>query len=240
MSMPLIRVEHASKKFIIGGVEAIALKDISLSVETGEFIAIVGQSGSGKSTLLSILGFLDRPTSGVYRFEDKSIQELSDDELAQIRNQSIGFVFQSFNLLPRTSVFENIARPLLYSRAIKPSLRKSVIEKSAESVGIAHRLSHTAEELSGGEKQRVAIARALVNNPRMILADEPTGNLDSKSGGIVMDLFARLHSEGRTIVLITHESYTARYASKIITLKDGLVEKEERQAREALLGEFQK
>jgi len=238
--MPLIRVEHASKKFIIGGVEAIALKDISLSVETGEFIAIVGQSGSGKSTLLSILGFLDRPTSGVYRFEDKSIQELSDDELAQIRNQSIGFVFQSFNLLPRTSVFENIARPLLYSRAIKPSLRKSVIEKSAESVGIAHRLSHTAEELSGGEKQRVAIARALVNNPRMILADEPTGNLDSKSGGIVMDLFARLHSEGRTIVLITHESYTARYASKIITLKDGLVEKEERQAREALLGEFQK
>ena len=238
--MSLIHVEHASKKFIIGGNEAIALKDVSLTVETGEFIAIVGQSGSGKSTLLSILGFLDRPTSGVYRFEDRSIQELSDDELAKIRNQSIGFVFQSFNLLPRTSVFENIARPLLYSRRVKPSLRKSIVEKSAENVGIAHRLSHTAEELSGGEKQRVAIARALVNNPRMILADEPTGNLDSKSGGIVMDLFARLHSEGRTIVLITHESYTARYASKIITLKDGLVEKEERQAREALLGEFQK
>ena len=186
----------------------------------------MGPSGSGKSTLLHILGFLERPSSGIYRFDGKQIDEYSDDALAQIRNRKIGFVFQAFNLLARQSVFENVEIPLIYA-GVNFSKRKKIIEEMVEMVGLGHRLHYETSKLSGGEKQRVAIARALVNNPKMILADEPTGNLDSQSGGIVMDTLKQLNEKGHAIVLVTHESYTASYASRIIHLLDGQVEREE-------------
>jgi len=224
--MSLIEVERLAKNYFTDGVPTSILRDINLKVEEKEFVAIVGPSGSGKSTLLHILGFLERPSSGIYRFDGKQIDEYADDELAQIRNRKIGFVFQAFNLLSRQSVFENVEIPLIYA-GVNLSERKKIIEEMVGMVGLEHRLHYETSKLSGGEKQRVAIARALVNNPKMILADEPTGNLDSQSGGIVMDTLKQLNEKGHAIVLVTHESYTASYASRIIHLLDGQVEREE-------------
>jgi putative ABC transport system ATP-binding protein len=201
-----------------------ALRGVSFSVQEGEFIAIMGPSGSGKSTLLHILGFLDSPTQGEYRFEGKTMKDYTKEELARVRNKKMGFVFQAFNLLPRTNLLENVKLPLLYS-GIKESLRNETALKAIESVGLSNRVHHQPSQLSGGEKQRVAIARALVNNPAVIFADEPTGNLDSKSGRIIMEILQQLNKEkGYTIILITHETYTAEHAKRIIRLLDGNIE----------------
>lgn len=224
--MSLIEVERLTKNYFTDGVPTNVLRDINFKVEENEFVAVMGPSGSGKSTLLHILGFLERPSSGIYRFDGKQIDEYTDNELALIRNRKIGFVFQAFNLLARQSVFENVALPLIYAN-INPSERKRIIEETVVAVGLEHRLHFEVSKLSGGEKQRAAMARALVNNPKMILADEPTGNLDSQSGGIVMETLKQLNAKGHAIVLVTHESYTASYASRIIHLLDGRVEREE-------------
>lgn len=221
--MPLLQTQHITKVFDEEGLATHALQGISITVNPGEFVAIMGPSGSGKSTLLHIVGLLDRPTNGQYFFQDRNVTDLSDAELAHLRNASIGFVFQAFNLLPKTSALDNVVLPLLYSPHIPSSQRHDLATKALEKVGMGHRLTHLSNQLSGGEKQRVAIARALVNNPIVIFADEPTGNLDAKTGQIVMDLFAELHGAGHTIVVITHETPVAQYASRIITLTDGQV-----------------
>ena len=225
--MPLIEVKNVEKIYPTGAAQTPALQGVSFEIHKGEFVAIVGPSGSGKSTLLHILGFLDRPTSGSYRFDEKSIDEYSDQELARVRSQKMGFVFQAFNLLPRVNVLENVKLPLLYSD-IPEREQETLSKRSIEAVGLTHRIYHKSSQLSGGERQRVAIARALVNNPAVIFADEPTGNLDSKSGGQIMSYIKNLHDHGNTIILITHETYTASYAERVIHLKDGLIEKEER------------
>ncbi len=202
-------------------IETKVLKDISFSIEEGEFVAIIGPSGSGKSTLMHILGCLDAPTSGQYFFEGKDVSQLSDDELAEIRKKKIGFVFQSFNLLPRASVLRNVVLPLAYANIPKEK-REEIAKKSLLSVGLnEEHFHHLSNQLSGGEMQRVAIARALVNNPTIILADEPTGNLDSKTGEIVLETFKNLNKQGRTIILITHEKYIADNAKRKISIKDG-------------------
>ena len=218
----LIEIKNLGKTYR-DEIETVALHDLSFSVDKGEFVSIMGPSGSGKSTLLHILGFLDRPTGGKYFFEGKNMDEYSDEELATTRNKKMGFVFQAFNLLPRTSVFENVKLPLLYSD-LKESLWDELALKAIDSVGLSNRVHHESSQLSGGEKQRVAIARALVNNPSVIFADEPTGNLDSVSGGQVMEILERLNHLGHTIILITHETYTAEYAHRLIKIKDGLIE----------------
>jgi putative ABC transport system ATP-binding protein len=200
-----------------------ALSDINFSIEKGEFVSIMGPSGSGKSTLLHILSFLDRPTGGTYLFSGKSIHDLSDVELARVRNKEMGFVFQSFNLMARASVYENIELPLLYSDT-PVSERKAKIDKALADVDLSEQSLQIAGTLSGGQKQRVAIARALVNDPNVIFADEPTGNLDSKSGAQVMEIFKRLHESGRTIVLVTHETKTAEFGQRLISIRDGKVE----------------
>ncbi|OGZ33954.1 MAG: macrolide ABC transporter ATP-binding protein [Candidatus Portnoybacteria bacterium RBG_19FT_COMBO_36_7] len=203
------------------GIVTKALCGISLRIEKGEFVAIMGPSGCGKSTLMHILGFLDRPTYGQYLFEGQNFARFSDDQLAEIRNEKIGFVFQSYNLLPRTSVFDNVMLPLFYKE------NKQKIGDTAKSaiaaVGLSHRANHMPSQLSGGEQQRVAIARALVNNPLLILADEPTGNLDSKGGEQIMQVLEELNEKGHTIVVVTHETETARFAKRIIKMKDGCV-----------------
>ncbi len=223
--MAIIEIKALEKTYR-DEVETVALRGLDFSIEKGEFISIMGPSGSGKSTLLHILGFLDRPTGGKYFFGDKNMNDYSDEELAIIRNKKMGFVFQAFNLLPRTSVLENVKLPLLYSDT-KESLWNNIALEAIESVGISHRVNHEPAQLSGGEKQRVAIARALVNNPSVVFADEPTGNLDSMSGGQVMEILEKLHEEGHTIILVTHETYTAEYAHRLIKIKDGLVESDE-------------
>jgi putative ABC transport system ATP-binding protein len=200
-----------------------ALNGVSFDINSGEFVAIMGPSGSGKSTLLHILGFLDKQTHGDYQFEGKTIDDYTKKEIAQMRNKKMGFVFQSFNLLPRMNVLDNVKLPLLYS-GMKESLRNDVAAKAIESVGLSHRIYHESLKLSGGERQRVAIARALVNNPTIIFADEPTGNLDSKSGQNILEIIQKLNEEeGRTIILITHETYTAENAKRIIQLFDGKI-----------------
>ncbi len=221
--MPLIEVKNLEKTYYTGGVDTPVLNDISFSVEKGEFVAIVGPSGSGKSTLLHILGFLDNATGGEYKFEGKSFSDYSKKEIAFVRNKKMGFVFQAFNLLPRTTVLDNVKLPLLYSDVPK-SQHDGIARRAIESVGLSDRMDHEASQLSGGEKQRVAIARALVNSPSVIFADEPTGNLDSKSGEVVMEIIQRLNKEGQTILLITHESYTAGYAGRVIRILDGEIE----------------
>lgn len=225
--MPLIKVKNLEKTYEEGEVKTAALRGVSLDINQGEFVAVMGPSGSGKSTLLHMLGFLDLPTSGEYKFEGKSINEYPKDEIARLRNEKMGFVFQMFNLLPRATVLENVKLPLLYSKT-KESEWNNITKAAIEQVGLSHRINHDVSQLSGGEKQRVAIARALVNNPNVIFADEPTGNLDSKSGGQVMEIIENLNSQGHTIILITHETYTAEYAERIITLKDGVIEKDEK------------
>jgi len=207
-----------------------ALSGVSFDIHKGEFVAIMGPSGSGKSTLLHILGFLDRPSGGSFVFEGKDMNSYDDDELAKLRNKKFGFVFQAFNLLAKASVLDNVKLPLMYADIPEAKQEKMAI-KSIEAVGLGHRIQHEASKLSGGEKQRVAIARALVNDPDIIFADEPTGNLDSKSGGQVMEFIENLHAEGHTIILITHETYTAEYAERIIKLKDGLIESDQQVAK---------
>lgn len=222
--MPLIEIKNLEKTYSDEEVATQVLKGISFKMEGGEFIAVMGPSGSGKSTLLHIMGFLDMPSSGEYFFEGKSVAEHTDEEIAHVRNKKFGFVFQSFNLLPRTTVLDNVKLPLVYS-GIKEDLWDGMAKKAVESVGLSHRLYFEPSQLSGGEKQRVAIARALVNNPQVIFADEPTGNLDSKSGELIMEIIQKLNAEkGHTIILITHETYTAEYAERIIRLYDGRVE----------------
>jgi len=217
----MIEVKNITKVYKSGDVETKVLKGISFSISDGEFVAIMGPSGSGKSTLMHILGCLDNPTSGQYFFEGKDVSQLSDDELADIRKKKIGFVFQSFNLLPRATVLRNTVLPLAYADIIK-SKREEIAKKSLTSVGLDKtRFHHLSNQLSGGEMQRVAIARALVNNPAIIFADEPTGNLDSKTGEIVLKTFQNLNKQGRTVILITHEKYIAEHAKRIISIKDG-------------------
>jgi putative ABC transport system ATP-binding protein len=224
--MALIEVKNISKVYGMDGSETVALRDVSFDIEEGEFVAIMGPSGSGKSTLLHILGFLDHPTGGTYRFDGRTIDEYSDNESALVRNKKIGFVFQSFHLLPRTSVLDNVKLPLLYS-GIKESYWDDMARKAIESVGLLHRADHEPSELSGGEKQRVAIARALVNSPKLIFADEPTGNLDSKSGKTIMEIIQKLNEEeGKTVILITHETDTAEHAERIIKIIDGEVDRD--------------
>lgn len=221
--MALIEAKQLSKVYGRGDGETVALSGVDCTIEEGEFVAIVGPSGSGKSTLLQILGLLDRATSGSYRFNGRSVDEYSDDEQAVLRNTAIGFIFQSFNLLARTSVIENVKLPLVYS-SIPEKEWNARAERAIESVGLLHRANHEPNQLSGGEKQRAAIARALVTNPKIIFADEPTGNLDSVSGRNVIDILRGLHDrEGHTVVLITHDLKIAGEAKRIIELRDGMI-----------------
>ena len=218
----IIKTESLTKHYQVGSENVEALKGINLSVERGEFISIMGPSGSGKTTLMNIIGCLDTPTDGTYFLNNKSVSDLSDDELAHIRNDEIGFVFQSFHLLARNSALENVMLPLKYAGENK----KNAITRSNEAldkVGLSDRSSHSPSELSGGQQQRVAIARALVNNPSILFADEPTGNLDSKTGEDVMNLFKELNNNGQTIILITHEDSIAKQSNRIITIMDGLI-----------------
>ena len=222
--MALIELRDIVKKYEDGGEPTIALNGVSLCIDRGEFVAIMGPSGSGKSTLLHVLGFLDLPTSGEYKFNDKFLSDYSKEEVAKVRNKEMGFIFQAFNLLPRTSVLENVKLPLLYSD-IDESQWDKLATEAINSVGLGHRINHDSSQLSGGEKQRVAIARALILNPQVIFADEPTGNLDSKSGQTVMEIIRKLNEElGHTVVLVTHETYTAEHAQRIIKVKDGKIE----------------
>lgn len=231
--MALIEAKKLQKIYETEGVKTPALDGVSFSIEKGEFVAIMGPSGSGKSTLLHILGFLDRPSGGEYKFNGKKFSDYNDDEIATIRNEEMGFVFQAFNLLPRTNVLDNVKLPLLYSSV--PEKEWDARAKTAiEAVGLGHRMGHVSSQLSGGEKQRVAIARSLVMNPDVIFADEPTGNLDSRSGGAVMEILNTLNRErGHTIVLITHETYTASYAERIIRLHDGVIEEDVKVSKRA-------
>ena len=225
---PLILVRGLEKTYYSEGVPTPVLHGLTFSVESGEFVAIMGPSGSGKSTLLHILGFLDEPTGGQYLFESKTVEEYSPTELAHVRNERMGFIFQAFNLLPRMAILENVRLPLLYSN-ISPREWDERAQKALEAVGLSHRLSFEPSQLSGGEKQRVAIARSLVTNPSVIFADEPTGNLDSRSGQAVMEILEKLNTEDKhTIILITHETYTAEHAARVINIKDGLIESDRR------------
>jgi putative ABC transport system ATP-binding protein len=220
--MPLIRLENLKKVYYPGSDnEVAAIKNINLAIEAAEFVAIMGPSGSGKSTLMHVMGFLDRPTSGKYFFEAKEVTDLTDNDLAVIRNQKIGFVFQAFNLLPRTTSLDNVILPMLYENKRSESAMKAAGLKMLAAVGLAERVSHHPSELSGGQQQRVAIARALINDPKVIFADEPTGNLDSKSSLEIMELFKQLNRAGRTLIFVTHEEDIARYAKRVIRLRDG-------------------
>lgn len=220
--MALIDMRNIVKDYEMGETTVNALRGIDVSVERGEFISIVGPSGSGKSTLMNLIGCLDRPSSGDYHLGGEKVDELSDDELARIRNKKIGFVFQTFNLLPRTNCLHNVELPLLYSNVARKT-REAKAREMLERVGLQDRIYHNPSELSGGERQRVAIARALVNEPAIVLADEPTGNLDSKTGSEIMAIFSSLNEEGKTVVLVTHEKYIADYSRRMIYLKDGQV-----------------
>ncbi len=217
----MIELDNITKVYKMGRTELAALKGISLRVEQGEMVSITGPSGSGKSTLMNIIGCLDKPTSGQYRLEGIEVNKLNDNELAEIRNRKIGFIFQSFNLLPRTTALANVELPLIY---IGADNRRQRASQALESVGLAHRAKHRPSELAGGEQQRVAIARALINNPSLILADEPTGNLDTQTSKEIMLLFKQLNQQGITIVLVTHEADIAAYTQRTIRMRDGQIE----------------
>jgi len=218
----MIEVKNLEKVYQNDAIKTPALNGVSFNIEPGEFVAITGPSGSGKSTLMHIMCFLDRPSSGIYKFEGKGIDDLTDDELARIRNKRMGFIFQAYNLLPRTTVFNNVRLPLIYS-GLKKEIEQNLVKKAIEKVGLFHRINFFPNQLSGGEQQRAAIARALVNNPSVIFADEPTGNLDSKSGKVIMTLLEELNDKGHTIILVTHERYTSEHAKRIIQLHDGKI-----------------
>jgi len=222
----MIEVENLKKIYRNDAVETPALQGVSFKIEQGEFVAIMGPSGSGKSTLMHIMCFLDRPSSGIYKFEGKSIDELTDDELARIRNKRMGFVFQAYNLLPRTTVLDNLRLPLIYS-GLKKEIEEKMVKEAITAVGLPHKVNFHPNQLSGGEQQRVAIARALVNNPSVIFADEPTGNLDSKSGKVIMVILQELNDKGHTIVMVTHERYTSEHAKRIIHFMDGKITSDE-------------
>jgi putative ABC transport system ATP-binding protein len=224
--MNIINIEHIAKIYQVGFEEVHALRDVSLRIDKNEYVAIMGPSGSGKSTLMNMLGCLDTPTKGIYEFNSVNVSEMTDNDLARIRNKEIGFVFQTFNLLPRSDALHNVELPLIYA-GIGYAERRAQAEKALVDVGLADRIHHKPNELSGGQRQRVAVARALVTNPSIILADEPTGNLDSKTGEEIMQLFNEIHEKGNTIILVTHEEYIAEHAARIIRLKDGLIEKDE-------------
>lgn len=219
---PIIEVSHISKIYDTGEVETVALNDVSFDIKKGEFVAIMGPSGSGKSTLMHILGALDTPTSGSYVLDGSEVAKLSDDELAEIRNKKIGFVFQAFNLLPRTSALKNVMIPMMYNGTPKEG-RLALAEKYLKMVGLEDRMDHTSSQLSGGQQQRVAIARALVLNPTIILADEPTGNIASSQAEEIMAIFQKLNNEGHTIIMITHEPDIAEHAKRIIHIRDGKI-----------------
>ncbi len=222
----LIDINEIEKTYEIGTVKVLALRGVNLQIKENEYMAIMGPSGSGKSTLMNILGCLDTPSSGTYHFAGHLVSDMNDNQLADIRNREIGFVFQTFNLLPRASALHNVELPLIYNGT--PSARRKKLANDAlEKVGLANRMNHKPNELSGGQRQRVAIARALVNNPKIILADEPTGNLDTRTGEEIMEIFESLHESGNTVILVTHEEYIAEHANRIVRLRDGLIERDE-------------
>lgn len=220
---PLISIRNIGRRYIIGAEVIDALKSVSLTINKGEFVALMGPSGSGKSTLMNILGCLDTPTKGEYILNGNLVSEMSDNELAEIRNKEIGFVFQTFNLLPRSTSLENVALPLVYAGVGRYD-REDRARKALENVGLGNRVTHKPNELSGGQRQRVAVARALINHPSIILADEPTGNLDTKTSVEIMGLLEDIHAKGNTIILVTHEEDIAQYAHRIIRMRDGLIE----------------
>ena len=219
----LINLKNITKDYQTGEVVTSVLKGVSFEINDGEFVAIMGSSGSGKSTLMYVLGFLDAPTSGEYYFEGHDTSKLDDDKLAEFRSEKVGFVFQSYNLLQRTSVLDNVLLPTTYLHNCNLKEAEDNAVKLLKRVGLGHRLNHRPNQLSGGEQQRVAIVRALVNNPRLVLADEPTGNLDSRSGEEIMEILQSLNKEGRTIIMVTHEKYTAECAKRILHIKDGMI-----------------
>jgi len=223
----VIQLKDISKIYPLGSTEVVGLRNVSLEIKPGEFLALIGPSGSGKSTLMNILGCLDRPTRGSYFFEGISIADLSDDQLAEIRNKKIGFVFQSFHLLPRLTALHNVELPLIYAGMARSRRRIKALE-ALKAVDLSDRSHHRPNELSGGQRQRVAIARALVNNPSLILADEPTGNLDTRAGNEIMEIFEGLNRQGVTIVLVTHDPSIAQRAHRVVTLRDGEILKDER------------
>lgn len=224
--MNIINIEHIAKIYQVGSEEVHALRDVSLKIDKNEYVAIMGPSGSGKSTLMNMLGCLDTPTKGIYDFKGNNVSQMNDNELAAIRNKEIGFVFQTFNLLARSDALHNVELPLIYA-GVSSSERKERARLALEQVGLSDRMHHKPNELSGGQRQRVSIARALVTKPSIILADEPTGNLDTKTGEDIMALFNDIYELGNTIILVTHEEYIAEHAARIIRLRDGLIEKDE-------------
>ena len=226
--MPLIETRDLWKTYVMGDEEIHALRGVSITIERGEYVAIMGPSGSGKSTLMNLIGCLDTPSKGTYLLNDKEVSQMNDNELARIRNEEIGFVFQTFNLLPRATALRNVELPLVYA-GVPAREREQRAKDALEKVELTTRMSHRPNELSGGQRQRVAIARALVNNPSILLADEPTGNLDSKTGIEIMALFARLHEGGNTIIVVTHEADIAAYAHRVIAIRDGEVAKDVKQ-----------
>lgn len=223
----LINIKNLTKDYLMGDITVQALKGIDLQIKENEYVAIMGPSGSGKSTLMNILGCLDIPTGGDYFFNDLNISDVNDDDLSEIRNKNIGFIFQNFNLLPKISALHNVELPLIYSGSNKAD-RKELAMEALKKVGLADRVHHKPSELSGGQRQRVAIARALVNKPGIILADEPTGALDTQTGNEIMEIFNQLHKEGNTIILITHEDEIAAYSHRVIHLRDGLIKTDEK------------
>ncbi|SER05454.1 putative ABC transport system ATP-binding protein [Neolewinella agarilytica] len=224
---PVIQIKDLTKTYIMGQTQVRALAGIDLNIDTNEYVALMGPSGSGKSTLMNLLGCLDTPTDGHYELDGKDVSKMEDNELAQIRNEKIGFVFQTFNLLPRQTTLENVALPLVYA-GVSRSVREARAREVLESVGLGDRTDHRPNELSGGQRQRVAIARALVNNPAIILADEPTGNLDTKTSIEIMEIFEEIHNNGNTVILVTHEPDIAEHAHRIVRLRDGIVESDVR------------
>lgn len=227
MANPLIKISALKRNFVLGSETIYVLKGIDLEINKGEYVALMGPSGSGKSTLMNLLGCLDTPTSGTYILNGKDVSQMHDDELAEIRNKEIGFVFQTFNLMPRTTALDNVALPMIYAGYSKSERHERATEVLKQ-VGLADRMDHKPNELSGGQRQRVAVGRALVNKPSIILADEPTGNLDSKTSEEIMALFGEIHQNGNTVILVTHEEEIAAYAHRIIRLRDGIIEKDER------------
>ncbi|MBN2543013.1 ABC transporter ATP-binding protein [bacterium] len=223
----MIKLEKVDKIYKVGAEDVHALRRFDFTIDKGEYIAIMGPSGSGKSTLLNILGLLDVPTNGVYLFNNEDVTVMSDARLAEFRNKRVGFIFQTFNLLPRTNALHNVELPLIYGKK-SPAARKGIALEALEAVGLGDRWKHKPNELSGGQRQRVAIARAIVNEPEIILADEPTGNLDSKTGAEIMDIIDNIHRKGNTIILVTHEDYIADHADRIIHLLDGQIESDKR------------